>query len=1455
MSENTKKELDEVLSHFNMTNIEQLRDNLEAIIWIIENEKLRAMSYLSDNNLVDNITLPKEIEAHIDETFERIFNNPEKLTEYINSGDLDIINMFYSNAWTDDNVDAFINLKKTKDISVPSALYSKVRYFNYCITHQKIDELHKFSDSSLWTDENIDIYIEIISHNNVKEIPYAVRNNEYMLKKIIERKMYECLELFFGEVWSDNNIRILCENIDSYIDYLISSKNGFIYFLRGNSDFLKRLLERNIYHFLNDFYSRCWTDENKKILMNNIDSYLDYLANNNDIIPNEIEYLLKEDAYVLEMVLNKKIYRLLRLFDNSEIWNEEMTDMLKNQMLDYILYLKESNISSENNIFFSNRAYIPYPLRYSSEFLQEVLENELFEYLTIFYPEAWNTEIPKEKLDSYVDFLGKSDKKIIIPYELYSNKYLLKKILEKGLHQYMHDFYSTAWTSDNISTLAHSIISKKHFDELITKDFVGKNNNMLFENSLFRQISFKYHPEYILLYKGESNEVIEDFIKHIDYNIDVFDKYITQNKVEESQKLFNSQSFCKFIFSYHPEYIRLYHGHEDITFEKFLNCIKYNLKIFDKYFTEETISSNPMYFNSKVFLEFALKHHPEYIKYCTNNNDIALKVLQNNIEEGSYQFEDVFDYEEMHDSWLSNSWFLSNLVDKGLIAPSICENREILDIIEKISPSDASVYKLLHPDIYNPLFDKIPFTFDQIIRYGMLDENFQSILEITKSNKLDNALIVFNYLKQNYPEENDAFGIPLLLKTSKKCLNNDFQKLLLEITKSKKTLSKEENENLLFLLNNDVEIENLNVDNLKEIKNIAHIQIEASIESIIESELSEQEKSKLLRDKLCEVLTGKNYSEFTNMLSHTGDYIMLESLYKSTHSLELEQKIIAAMTNLRFIYDTVMRTSRYDMLLKISKILIEDNFEDTLVIKNYMSNYEKHIRTILELEANEKLTSIEDVKQGKIKGSKINEDGTIDLSHSEYTFYGHVLMPGQTVKDVIEIIKTGTSQICLSPISDLGKKFYRNDITVLYTRVPQSSYIGSSNVNMGSNGSIPYGSASDKNIRERFYQLGIRDTTNALLEGHAETLCWRDGLIPTAIMHRDNGNLGEEKAFAKELEAALNEGKPESEWITIPVIISQKEGTKGSVQEEDRYYEIDSDKTKGIETPFDYFSQIEPDDVYDIIEKSHIYLGGTHEFYTCRLRGREGFYFLKPTLTMGGNLGEPGRPYISHAASKLQEIINPGNSLDVRITEAPVGINGEMIRCTASEYLEGGTDYSSWQSEENPRELSQEEVSAFMHEFIVDHLMYSYDTKGDNFVSSNGRVCGIDKEQALKFVIDDVRRGDITSGFNEHEHDYSNNKPPIYIKIFEMYADGRQSISDEIFEDCYQKCEIIESMSDEEYLEIFRGFFENSIVCEQPENKKIIEEALLLRKRTLTKDFESFIERKKEEVKSNGKTR
>ena len=323
MSENTKKELDEVLSHFNMTNIEQLRDNLEAIIWIIENEKLRAMSYLSDNNLVDNITLPKEIEAHIDETFERIFNNPEKLTEYINSGDLDIINMFYSNAWTDDNVDAFINLKKTKDISVPSALYSKVRYFNYCITHQKIDELHKFSDSSLWTDENIDIYIEIISHNNVKEIPYAVRNNEYMLKKIIERKMYECLELFFGEVWSDNNIRILFENIDSYIDYLISSKNGFIYFLRGNSDFLKRLLERNIYHFLNDFYSRCWTDENKKILMNNIDSYLDYLANNNDIIPNEIEYLLKEDAYVLEMVLNKKIYRLLRLFDNSEIWNEE----------------------------------------------------------------------------------------------------------------------------------------------------------------------------------------------------------------------------------------------------------------------------------------------------------------------------------------------------------------------------------------------------------------------------------------------------------------------------------------------------------------------------------------------------------------------------------------------------------------------------------------------------------------------------------------------------------------------------------------------------------------------------------------------------------------------------------------------------------------------------------------------------------------------------------------------------------------------------------------------------------------------------------------------------------------------------------------------------------------------------------------------------------------------------
>ena len=259
-------------------------------------------------------------------------------------------------------------------------------------------------------------------------------------------------------------------------------------------------------------------------------------------------------------------------------------------------------------------------------------------------------------------------------------------------------------------------------------------------------------------------------------------------------------------------------------------------------------------------------------------------------------------------------------------------------------------------------------------------------------------------------------------------------------------------------------------------------------------------------------------------------------------------------------------------------------------------------------------------------------------------------------------------------------------------------------------------------------------------------------------------------------------------------------------------------------------------------DMEEVFMGNTGIIFkiTDKENGEE--YLFKPSVTKGGQYA-PYRAYIQEAACLIQKIINPNNAVQCNT----ITINGTfgsiqpLIDVDQNATREFRTFFSS-----NYGQLSEEIISQIFDEYLVDLCLCNYDSHERNFIIDvNGNLRGVDKEQSFRYLKRDLDC-DMTffinynAGYGEH--------PSIYKKIIEQISEGKISIA--YIDRLKDKAKALESISDEDYIEIFREYAYN--VSRTSKEAQILLNQILDRKKGLVKNIEQLYQDLMSERASKG---
>ena len=207
--------------------------------WTLENielfcELLKKGELVIPNSLVSN---PKVLEVSI-----KSFRNLDK---------------FLDEAWDDENIKLFVSLYDTKDI--PDYLYSSPLFLNYYLSGSDFHDLCFFRDEA-WDEVNTEIFKQrvLINPVSLSEFPLSFMFNSEILTFVLENSLDEYLDLFMAKAWTDDNIE-LYENllINGGINYIPGT-------LRDSASILSFCLDNNLMGGVSSFVSKAWDVNNSK---------------------------------------------------------------------------------------------------------------------------------------------------------------------------------------------------------------------------------------------------------------------------------------------------------------------------------------------------------------------------------------------------------------------------------------------------------------------------------------------------------------------------------------------------------------------------------------------------------------------------------------------------------------------------------------------------------------------------------------------------------------------------------------------------------------------------------------------------------------------------------------------------------------------------------------------------------------------------------------------------------------------------------------------------------------------------------------------------------------------------------------------------------------------------------------------------------------------------------------
>ena len=1004
---------------------------------------------------------------------------------------------------------------------------------------------------------------------------------------------------------------------------------------------------------------------------------------------------------------------------------------------------------------------------------------------------------------------------------------------------------------------------------LPTKEIIESKENFRKSPAIIRRAA-EEDIDYLIYYTGPVTSIL-DLFELKDKNGNFFDA--KPEKLEKLTQIFSNDELMKKAIDQYAENIVFYVGENEEIFQFAL----------DKGYIPEKEDFDKSY---------RLKNSNAMHIYIINSNDKNLHSL--------------LVYYSGTDDELINKIYIKLLDDKyDKIIKSDNDKSNYISIWKSFNDQETHRRLLSY---MNPLnvqaFENMKIDYYLVLKYGIQNDKMSEYIRIINENKLDLFIEVYNKITDNYIEfNNNAFGVDLFLKIAR--LINNRPELAQDIVT--KDLTDIQIANLIKVINSKQSIGILfKTEDLDEYDK----KMREDISSILDKENTTSED---LKTAILKYVFDLDLLEFKHILENYINYDTLDKIItkcaKEKNELFVEATMLRAM--LSMVEETVNATNDIDSLKRLLAEYVANN-ELVDKIRTLFYDIKERIRNIYELDAIVSLTDLDNPDLPKRESKTHPGKMIVELKNSEYVIYAHAT-DLQNYEEYVNYRFNGRVTICVSPISNLGKKLYSSSgIVIGFTKVPRGGYIGSSNRNMGSNSYVRY---NDYEVREdRYYHLEIQDSSSLTPVNHPETLLYRDGLIPNCIIIRGEEPTSDELAAQEIISKAIREKYGYGDDFEIPLVHTQAIGTVSELKGKDEIKVVEAEQQLEDEqfidaevdlgryqTKLDKIQEIrdqalqlrrkveelgiEKSPVYDIIRMK---IGGSHDMFKCHLKDREGTFYLKPGYRKDGGEVDPYRSYAMEASYKIQAIANPEHAVYVETVRVPFKDLGKTIAgdvlCSAIEVMPNTTSYQGWRTSSEYQELTEQEMNSFVCEFISDYLLFSYDTKAENFLKDkNGKAYGIDKEQSLKFIISPqfIKRdskGIIETYNTDMKHSLSfdpNGCGIIYKYIFENISKGKQTITQATYEKALEAITRIESTSDEKYRLIFKNYVDDfstsSIVLQEIQTymnngntqqeavelvKEDLYESLLARKNNLRMEFTKYFsgilteyyQSKKEEV-------
>lgn len=329
--------------------------------------------------------------------------------------------------------------------------------------------------------------------------------------------------------------------------------------------------------------------------------------------------------------------------------------------------------------------------------------------------------------------------------------------------------------------------------------------------------------------------------------------------------------------------------------------------------------------------------------------------------------------------------------------------------------------------------------------------------------------------------------------------------------------------------------------------------------------------------------------------------------------------------------------------------------------------------------------------------------------------------------------------------------------------------------------------------------------TYEIISAGDSRVCW--------LCHEMDGKTFSIQEAVKIRDAMLNAQNPDDikaihPWPKLEEVKGKSEGelAKAGIALPDFHFFCRCDYVASSFTYYEKPLEVEPEPV---VPKSEVpdsikglknlgsgaHLGGAGEKYIYQDKKGNKFLF-KPAVSKAGAV-EPFRAYVQMGCSELaKRIFDPGDFIEIKAMFDEKGRLGTLQKLLPD--VEGDFKKLDWHST-----VATGQIKMIQQEHVLDWVVGNFDSHAGNFIlTAGGKIFGIDKEQAFRYLNDPKSRH---MSLDYHPNAVYGEQEPIYNTVYREFAEGKIDLD---LQAVLPTLKRLEAISDQEYREIFRPYAE-----------------------------------------------